>query len=717
MAIQYGSVLWAYVFYSIFIKYERNKIEYPLKYKYDNYVEEKETGGNHWKFYEDKKEIKFIKRIFLIENFSFYAYLNASLISVYKLYLISQMQYLQNSDSEKFVFHSYPTLRNSLIFNLFIAASAFKYQKRMRTNMIKESPDDTKKQKNKKEKKKQNNDDGKFTQLRGILYQIKPEAITEDNGKINPATNIPDNFSKVIEFKKGNRREVVKLKRRSSIDVATDIIKNSSIVGVFNKSSVVTEFKRRNPTLSLLQIIGVFWNVIKFTIDQYLVTFIFVRKLWVTYKDQTHSERVRNEIWYWLVLYLFFWIVPTIIMTLQCRFDIKSFIKKDKKLRKEENRDENDNFLHKPLAQNASYLFGPAVIAIDLLLTKNEALHYFKQSRYNSIKVVQLFLVKYPHLFIQVYIQYALQYPEFSGVKEKFQEQPKSFPDWVPKFINFNNLIFLLIFRNVVLSSLTYASYRKTMMMIGDREKLKNKEEDKHKTDQKEFDTIKILPSSKIMLWLTYFVDYLAQCIFIGTRCLFMVFLVKSCSEHDLSTLKLGLAVLMNHVFCYQFMRHIIKERIDKAKDKIKQKKKKQRQRGGVFFQPTEVNTKNQKALFNKIDQKIIAIVNRIVYDFQSNKHVADKTFNLWDNQVLVEELEYLPIYSIMVHDVTCNLWLCLTNYFLCFLEFYYIPQSATWYIDYGMFLPNCYYLLGANLILSVTCILLYEVHVFYEGE
>ena len=162
-----------------------------------------------------------------------------------------------------------------------------------------------------------------------------------------------------------------------------------------------------------------------------------------------------------------------------------------------------------------------------------------------------------------------------------------------------------------------------------------------------------------------------------------------------------------------KFIHRIVKEQ----KEKIKRKKQKLKEQGGQFFEVTDVDNKHQKALFNKIDQKIISIVNRIVYDFQSNKHVADKTFNLWDNQVLVEELEYLPIYSVMVHDVTCNLWLCLTNYLLCFLEFYYIPQSATWYIDYEWFLPNCYYLLGANLILSVSCILLYEVHVFYEGE
>ena len=89
--IQYGSVLWAYVFYTIFIKWERHRIHYPEWYQYTHYSEHKkpeairnndcfkhkkgvvlENGevkvhlDVHWReFYENKKEIKHIKRIFL----------------------------------------------------------------------------------------------------------------------------------------------------------------------------------------------------------------------------------------------------------------------------------------------------------------------------------------------------------------------------------------------------------------------------------------------------------------------------------------------------------------------------------------------------------------------------------------------------------------------------------------------------------------------------
>ena len=229
----------------------------------------------------------------------------------------------------------------------------------------------------------------------------------------------------------------------------------------------------------------------------------------------------------------------------------------------------------------------------------------------------------------------------------------------------------------------------------------------------------KRFPSSKLMLWTAFFIDFAAQSLFIGTRCLLMVFLINSCTEADNSSftlLVLGLCVMLNHTLLYQFVRVFVKKFIDK----MKRKKKIKNEEESLVF-----STKNRNSLLNKIDQKVVAFWNKIYEDFQSNKHIAAKTFNLFDNQVIVEELEYLPVYSLMVHDITANLWLLLTNYGLFYLEFYLIANnSAYWYTEkiidiFGvpMYLPDSYCLLNINVILSVVVILLYEVHVLYENE
>lgn len=665
--LQFGAVLWSYMF-SI------------LKMK----IESKTENGDQNK----KRRIDYNNRIYLHENFSLYAIALASIIGIYKFYLYYHI-YMRTGNISRYTF--------TLIMNLLMGYLAFYKQRSLRINMIKIFP-----QPHAGPCLCFDGDHNKKEQLEKFISSKK------NCGRFT-------NFKKILYDRANPHWLVVELLRLS----------------LYFKFAL---------------------NVFNFLFD-HVLDFYFIYKLWLTKRDcrANNYEEAGKEATTWFWIYFMIWLVANFTVLVQTKWDIKNFAKKDEHYRKsqvmaikqsnedvslempvtvESDSDENNPVLldspksyndnpkfkitpskqvlkkqKRPARKFLEWLVGPIILSWDIINSKTGN-SFFKSGRQKAIKMILLFFEKYPQLCIELYIQRRLfktqTFDELPGCLKTLADNGSSEDEndstlesvvkyfHIPFELNFENLIKLKIAKSLILGSMTFAGYRNHMMKIGDAMNLFRLGRGDSKIDHKKYDLyqLKHFPTSKIMGLLAYILDFLAQFIFITLRCKLMIFVIVK-NEKIPGQIRYGLSLMMNHVFLFYAIGKYRKYRIDKRKKSEK----------GIWY-----NFRAVKQIKKVAEQ-------------QYNKSVAEKTFSLWDSQIILEEREYLPFYSLTAHDISGNLYSVLINYLLLFLEFWMIPGSAAWLTDKYLWIPNSYPTLVANLVLSVFVIFLYEVHVLYENE
>ena len=662
-----------------------------------------------------KKEIGLSNLIYLHENFSLYAVLMGTVLLLFKIYLLLEMYTFYQRPAYKIEEKSFHILVFSAAINFALALGAPNLHKKLRRSLVaaKLRADTESAPKNLLTKlgiRKSNS--GPFE---GILYKTKTKKRkTERKLKF---------YKKYISIPKDLFNFF--------IDWGTDLLFIILLIKTFYEYNNYSNYKTVN---------SVTWTLLV-----------------------------------WIFMSIFFLAIPNFFIIYQSRKDLKSYkTSQDDKKYKKSTKFLNSHFARFLSLLGLSPLI---ILLDLYYTEPETPLWYYKAARQKALEVMELFFEKYPQLFIQAYIYLFLKWNEanqqnlvdfrssnsiskngtttdldfeiseavnWAQINQKFTKSPtKDIPiidDWFQQYITLEHFLAFSIATNILRGSFSFAKYRKTMMTLGynqekliserenlERVSLKNRERiQKLESRNKEKSKISIAsekklkklnriqqkleentdlaikapvryPTSKLMMVVTLIIDFIAQSLFAGMRFNLLIFIFTEVAKYNFRPVFVGMVGLFLHVLFYFLLRRFF-ENLPKIKGYHH-----------IMNYLLGMNKSSKREPTNSEQQNKSYKIKMILPE----KHYFEDIFRPDDDQIVAEESRYLPIYSLLAHDITGHLWLIILNYLLFAIEYLVQPESWNWLINYHV--PNIFVLLVINFVLSVFVMNLYEIHVVYE--